>query len=257
LPTNRDAQASKQSGSPERVIDPLLLSVNTFMRRLQVRARRESNDAEVVAYDVLERSIESAYAGEQQVPSRDEIVQRFADQMLRIEKYAAFGLMTQVSAEAIMARLQAASDSQFATLLTMVRPYLDSQRARLDSLKDTYELINQFIDSLNIFLHPKTLSISLLGDLVVKKRGRRLSLAALSSGERQLLRLFTSAAALPRSANLVLIDEPELSLNSEWTRLLTRHLLSETLSSNTQFVFATHSIELLAQFDEAILELRN
>jgi len=160
-----------------------------------------------------------------------------------------------LDANQLISKLEAAGDEQFGMIAEIVAPYLDSQKARLHSVRDSYGFINQFIESMNAFFTRKTVRLNLLEGLTIYKGTERLPLRALSSGERQLLGIFTSATARGPEACLVLIDEPELSLNSNWTRMLIRRLLSEALTSDTQFILATHSIELSSQFDDAVLQL--
>ena len=50
-------------------------------------------------------------------------------------------------------------------------------------------------------------------------------------------------------------DEPEISLNVKWQRRLVRALLDCIRGSRVQLVFATHSIELLAQHKTNVIKL--
>lgn len=255
LSTNRDAgaRASTTTGRVEE--DPLQESVTQFLRRVQLRARRDTNDAEVAAYDVLFRTAENALRGKHPPQSRDELLLLFREQMDRIAEYANYGLITKINADPLIQRISQVPERQFEALSSMLVPYLESQRARLDSVKDTYDFITQFTASMNMFLRPKSVRLNLLEPFAVLKHGDVLPLRSLSSGERQLLWLFTSSCGYTRRDHLVLIDEPELSLNSNWTQLLVRHLLSPILTRSTQFIFATHSIEFLGQYPDAVLDL--
>ena len=258
LPTNREeypVRSQPLHRNFARTTDPLQRSVNSFMSRIQVRARRESNDAEVAAFDVLSRTVEATLAGREHPASKKDLIAAFREQMQQIEDYARIGLTRTLDANQLISKLEAAGDEQFGMIAEIVAPYLDSQKARLHSVRDSYGFINQFIESMNAFFTRKTVRLNLLEGLTIYKGTERLPLRALSSGERQLLGIFTSATARGPEACLVLIDEPELSLNSNWTRMLIRRLLSEALTSDTQFILATHSIELSSQFDDAVLQL--
>lgn len=80
----------------------------------------------------------------------------------------------------------------------------------------------------------------------------QIALGMLSSGEKQILRLFVEA--LRAGPNSLLIDEPELSMHVDWQRELLA--LIRTLNPETQIIVATHSPEIMAEIDdERILRL--
>ena len=87
--------------------------------------------------------------------------------------------------------------------------------------------------------------------------GQQLSPTALSSGEKQLLLLCCNTLVARGRSSLFLIDEPELSLNIKWQRRLVESLLGLAVNRNVQFIFATHSFELLAPHEKSVLELKN
>lgn len=68
--------------------------------------------------------------------------------------------------------------------------------------------------------------------------GRKISLDALSSGEKQMISLFAKLYLYP-GKKIVLIDEPELSLSIDWQRKILVDVLSAPLC--TQLVAITHS----------------
>jgi ABC-type glutathione transport system ATPase component len=83
----------------------------------------------------------------------------------------------------------------------------------------------------------------------------RLRPNALSSGEKQIVLLFSDIVSLQNETRLFIIDEPELSLNPEWQRHLMPRLLGVTEQSRMQLIAATHSIEIMAQFRDRIRRL--
>jgi predicted ATPase len=68
--------------------------------------------------------------------------------------------------------------------------------------------------------------------------GRRISLDALSSGEKQMISLFAKMYLYP-GRKVVLIDEPELSLSIDWQRDILVDVLSAPLCG--QLIAITHS----------------
>lgn len=81
---------------------------------------------------------------------------------------------------------------------------------------------------------------------VVLESGQRLPIAALSSGEKHLLKLLLTA--MTSEANAVMIDEPELSMHIDWQRqfISTVH----ALNPECQLILATHSPEIMAEVDD-------
>ena len=77
----------------------------------------------------------------------------------------------------------------------------------------------------------------------------------LSSGEKQLLLLFINTITATDQATIFIIDEPEISLNIKWQRMLLKTLLKFSARNYVQFIIATHSIELLAPNSTNVIKL--
>ena len=69
--------------------------------------------------------------------------------------------------------------------------------------------------------------------------------------------LFCNIFPAREHRSVFIIDEPEISLNIKWQRKLIKSLLELIEKSNIQFIFATHSIELLTQFNKNVVKLQN
>jgi energy-coupling factor transporter ATP-binding protein EcfA2 len=82
--------------------------------------------------------------------------------------------------------------------------------------------------------------------------GDQIGLESLSSGEKQLMRMFVEC--LRGGPNTILIDEPEISVHIDWQRELMANL--QLLNRDAQYVVATHSPEILAEVaDERLFSL--
>jgi predicted ATPase len=88
-------------------------------------------------------------------------------------------------------------------------------------------------------------------------KGEPLLPEQLSSGEQELLILFCEVISALMPDTILFIDEPELSLNVAWQRKLLSSLLKCASGSTVQFVIATHSIEILAQYRANVARLSN
>ena len=81
---------------------------------------------------------------------------------------------------------------------------------------------------------------------VVSDEGRNLSLSDLSSGEQEILVLFYKLI-FESDVNLLLIDEPEISLHIGWQKEIMENLKSVVnLNKNIQVIIATHSPQIIS-----------
>lgn len=113
--------------------------------------------------------------------------------------------------------------------------------------------ISKFVDIINSFIKDtgKKIYIDQVGHLFIKRpNGRDVSIDALSSGERQIVILFANVMfnrfTSESQENILIIDEPELSLHIKWQEIFIEKLL--TASEKTQFILATHSPDIVGDF---------
>ena len=116
-----------------------------------------------------------------------------------------------------------------------------------------FKPINKFIQIINSFIidTEKKIYIDQVGHLFIKRpNGRDVSIDALSSGERQIVILFANVMFNKFSSesqeNILIIDEPELSLHIKWQEIFVETLL--TASEKTQFILATHSPDIVGDY---------
>jgi predicted ATPase len=120
--------------------------------------------------------------------------------------------------------------------------------------------VGQYLDLVNSVLEGKRLTTRQTGDVgaglsieVNYDDGfRARGLGVLSSGEYQIASLAFSALALPESG-ILLIDEPEISLQLEWQRGLLSRLTR--LTKCVQLIACTHSPAIAAGFDMSEVKL--
>lgn len=134
--------------------------------------------------------------------------------------------------------------------LTKLVELIDDYNSKINN---AFKPINRFIEILNSFLSDtgKKIFIDKVGHLLVKRPfGKDVSIDALSSGERQIVILFANVMFNKYTAenveNILIIDEPELSLHIKWQEKFIDTLL---ISSNkTQFILATHSPDIVGDY---------
>ena len=127
----------------------------------------------------------------------------------------------------------------------------------VEEQRDRYEDIRRFKDdAVNKFLNDKELVIRPMDDprrgteVGIRRSGsdELIELGTMSSGERQVFSLLYAASFLGEN-EMVLIDEPEISLHIDWQTQLAE-AMSNILGSK-QLVVCTHSPEIFAGFRKA------
>jgi energy-coupling factor transporter ATP-binding protein EcfA2 len=140
----------------------------------------------------------------------------------------------------------------------LLKPYIKSLERRLEAVEPIYQIIDQFVTIVNGFLSDKSIAFSLSQGFSIQNRlGNSLTPAQLSSGEQQLLLLFCYVLTARDKPSVFMIDEPEISLNVKWQRQLVQSLLDITAAAEIQFIFASHSMELLAQHRNRVVKLES
>lgn len=228
--------------------------------RAQTLSSNETGDARVM---MLYRDIITQIADSSAHRSDGSSSVRFQEMLSEIEKqqersqeYAKYGLMAPLDIVALNPLLARVPEIHRDVLIQVVRPFVDSVRTRLDALDSTRKVIDVFVSTINKFYIDKQVTFHVKRGLTITTTdGEPLSPDVLSSGERQLLLLLSSAVAARDKASVFIIDEPELSLNIKWQRKLINALLDCTSDSSVQFLIATHSIELLSQFRDHVVTL--
>ncbi|MDR2568654.1 MAG: ATP-binding protein [Mycoplasmataceae bacterium] len=86
-----------------------------------------------------------------------------------------------------------------------------------------------------------------------KNNDIKLPLFSLSSGEKQLIILFTETLLQKNEPFLFIADEPELSLHIEWQRKIIETLRG--LNSNAQIIVATHSPEIAGRWKQNVINM--
>lgn len=129
---------------------------------------------------------------------------------------------------------------------------IDQHKSYIDR---NYKPIKNFLTTVNSFYSDsnKELTIDTVGQMVIKNPNKtETSIEGLSSGELQLLVIFANSHFGKKpSNNVLIIDEPELSLHLRWQEMFVEHILEN--NSSTQLIFATHSPEIIAgRRDKAI-----
>lgn len=177
----------------------------------------------------------------------------------RAERFDAYGLLQNFPGQRLRDTLDSAALKNGPLLQQVLEPYLDAFEQRMDALEPGLRAISTFVDAVNSFLDRKRIEFrsGRLGIKIIDEdSGSVLQPSVLSSGEKQIVLLFSDIVALQDETSLFIVDEPEISLNPDWQRKLMPALLSVTEQSAMQLVVATHSIEIMSRYRDRIRELQ-
>lgn len=171
--------------------------------------------------------------------------------------YARFGFAPALDVEQMKSLLERAPAERREAMSSILEPYIRGVVAKLKSLSDIKSSTAKLVDGLtNFFSGGKKVQYDVtFGFRFLGPTGTPLEPEWLSSGEQHLVKLFCCTLVSRDSPSLFLVDEPELSLNVKWQRILLDALSGLAEGSPNQFFFATHSIEIIARHRRSVVEL--
>jgi len=183
----------------------------------------------------------------------DALVEELVRERDKYLSFSEFGLVRPLKLEPLLTALAGLPAHAYHSVIQVLSPYVRSLGARLDALESVRNRFATFVDLVNSFYRNKTIRLDVYRGLKIKTRlGEPLGIQKLSSGESQLLYLLANVLVIKDKSTIFIVDEPEISLNVKWQRQLVRSLLDLTNGSDIQFIFATHSIELLSRYREFV-----
>ncbi|MBH3460239.1 AAA family ATPase [Pseudomonas putida] len=176
----------------------------------------------------------------------------------RTSQLARYDLATPLSVTDFKKALSGRTPAKRSLAAALLSPYVESLEGRLKAVEPIYELVHNFVETINGFLSDKKITFKVgLGFGLVNRKDVDLEPAQLSSGEQQLLLLFCYVLTARDKPTVFMIDEPEISLNIKWQRQLVQSLLNITEGAQIQFLFASHSLELLSQHRQRVIKLES
>lgn len=253
-----------------RQIDPEIIAQRLLaqsMRRTQTWIQEKTmlgsslGESSVNAlYNEILSGLISLPRGKKPSPDRSKksIQRRVKELELQSKQFAKYGLLPEFSGSEIVKAVSLARDSQTEIITNVLNPYLKSLEKKLEALAKIHARVDSFVGIINRFLTNKVLTFDLhTGLTITAANGQPLDPAMLSSGERHLLLLFCNSLVAVDRPSIMMIDEPELSLNIKWQRKLLSSLLECIGDNQVQYVLATHSMELLVQHRQRVMKLEN
>jgi ABC-type Mn2+/Zn2+ transport system ATPase subunit len=179
--------------------------------------------------------------------ARQNLIQRLELQSKTTAEYSSLGLISELQVQGLMNPLKSIAPDRLHLAIQIFEPFLQGNEARFEALRSLYIALTTMVESVNSLYLNKKISLHLEKGLqIFASNNQQLKPSQLSSGEQELMILFCEVIGNLRPHTILLIDEPELSLNVTWQKSLLKSLLRCASGVDVQFLVATHSIELLA-----------
>ncbi len=258
-----------QVGAPRRIHDlvarsreiALTQALSAAARWINRQVFRGANQGSSNVHGVYSRVLQhivskTGKSKQPTVETPDNLLTRLSAIEAKSLEYSKYELFAPLTTKEFVAALSVKAPTKRALAVELLAPYVTSLESRLGALSGVFGVVDRFVLTVNSFLQDKTIAFSPgAGFSILNRKRVALTPAQLSSGEQQLLLLLCYVLTARDSASVFMIDEPEISLNIKWQRQLVQSLLDLTERDTTQFLFASHSMELLSQHRQRVVRL--
>ena len=246
------------AGITLRAVRTAVARASNFVRREAFRAsNRGDTDTYNVYLEIIRRIAAASRAeGKRRSTSTAGLLKKLRIISNRAERLSSLGLISRVDVREMAALVEKMQRNRVSIAEQVVLPYVNSTTVRFDALERLATAVEKFLSYLNKFYRGKKITFDLHdGFVITGPLENRLTPDMLSSGEKHLLLLFCNILVAQETSSLFIIDEPELSLNVRWQRLLINALIDCVKETQVRFVFATHSVEMVAQHRKSVWKL--
>lgn len=245
LSRNYEGISTKKSLNEKRL--SLELTVERFIDWIRKQVIQSSKIGETNTLQIYSELVKNIDKPKEKIPPLSQLIKKIDSLEKQSLEFSKIGLIDQLDFKEFKESIASISAQNKKALPSIIQLFVNSTNARLNALQELYQVLDDFINAINKFYTNKNLSFNLSKGFSIRhKSGEKLRLEMLSSGEKQLLLLFINTITATDQATIFIIDEPEISLNITWQRMLLKTLLKFSSKNFVQFIIATHSIELLA-----------
>lgn len=131
--------------------------------------------------------------------------------------------------------------------LSILNLYIEDNQTKLDTFKNTARKLNLLLSIINKRFKHKTLIFDKEQGFVIHSNldGQIIEVEKLSSGEQNELIIFYNLLFKSSTNDIVLIDEPEISLHISWQQSLIRDLFDVSKESSITMLLSTHSPDII------------
>jgi energy-coupling factor transporter ATP-binding protein EcfA2 len=224
-------------------------------RTLQMNAAANASTGNIyssIAKRLFERKAKNQGASPSEI---SKLIDRIRSAQAYIKRFGDYTLLKGDQLGTLGRYLSESSGDTQSQLYDLVEPYVISIERQISQSRPIANQIHAFETAVNSFLKRKSFSFRVSQPFSISDSDEPdLPIGSLSSGERHLLYMLTLSMLSRNDQAIVLIDEPELSLNYQWQRRLVETMLG--LSSDTsQFIMATHAFEIISNYRDSVIDL--
>ena len=149
-------------------------------------------------------------------------------------------------------------EEDYRYLFNLIRKLIsnyDAQKKYDDRVKNFVNTCNKYLNGKHFYYNPSALTLEILLDEQIGEEKKTIKLTQLSSGEKQIVSLFSKLYLEGDDNSIVIIDEPELSLSIKWQAMLLPDIMR---SNNCRLLLTvTHSPFVFEnEFDYDAREMR-
>lgn len=243
-------------------LEDALKSVSDLFKNEAIeRSAKGQLDTNTIYLNLIEKM--TNLSNQDSALTEKETISDFLQLKKRNDEYSKFGLVSDLNTDNFIEILNSSGfksiDILHSKSINMIlKLYLESVVARLDAMTELKNAIDLFVKTINNFFKHKYIRYNPKNGIkIFEESGDELLPEYLSSGEKQLLLIFCHAIQSRQLASIFIIDEPEISLNIKWQRILIDSLVDCSSGGNTQIILASHSMELLSKYHANVVMLES
>lgn len=241
----------------EEAIEIELKKLQEWIINQALSSTKRGEEGASILYEKVLTQLHKNTLGSGKKPSLGKLKKSFEKINQKVHKYVAMGFFSEPDYNKILSRIDGITQENEALACSILTPYLEIQKQKVDALDSLVELISHFTSSLNKYLYKKEVVYSVQDGFLIKHKGQTdtINPKVLSSGEKQLIQLFSKVIRNTDVCSMIIVDEPEISLNIKWQRMLLDSLKYFSKNGFNQFIIATHSIEILSGHLDNLVKL--
>ena len=252
LVTKRHSYSNEADNNAAITLKEVIDSFNTWMHYSVFTLTNEGNQS----IDDHYLKIIKNYMQRKEI-SNANIKKKITEIKEKNKAFVEFGLSIDFFSDKFQKTIEKLTESELEQVAPALDSYVGSLELRLNALKPLLVKLQHFRNYISSMLRDKKVIIDAYqGVHIYNNQNRELDLQNLSSGEKQIMYLFCKIVTSSDNSMVVLIDEPEISLNVKWQRLFLKAVESLIGVNETQVIIASHSIELISPYADSIVMLK-
>lgn len=230
-------------------VDNAIRSLHDWIINRALSANKKGEEGTSDIYAKIIEQLSKTQKSDNGKTSLEKIKENLTDISIRVKPYVDMGFLSESDYRNLLKNISNTKSRKIEIVNAVLTPYIEMLNNKIKALDSLMEIISYLLKSLSGYLHEKIISFSINEGLVIRhrKNGEIVQPSSLSSGEKQLLILFSQVIVKSSECSLILIDEPEISLNVKWQRMLMDTMNFFVGKNHAQFIIATHSFEILSR----------